>query len=335
MIIYKAWGIIFFMAKICVFCSSSDKISEDYLLVARELGDLMGERGHQLIYGGTHRGLMGETSKSFAKHSGEITEIIPKIFEEIAVKSAKIIVTEDFGERLRKMEEHSDAFITLSGGFGSLYEIMDVLICKQLKLHQKPLVVVNTGGIYTPLINQIKKMIEEGFAPEDNHKLIEFVSTPKEALEYIENYMPVDVKDKKELWNKAPIKERPKVGIGVVIKKDGKVLLGKRKGSLGKDTWSFTGGHLEFGESFEECASRETLEETDIKIKNIKLLTTTNDIFESKHYITIFLTADHDSGEVKTMEPEKFVEWKWFETDKLPKPLFPSIENLLKSDIKI
>lgn len=128
------------------------------------------------------------------------------------------------------------------------------------------------------------------------------------------------------------MENRPKVGLGVLIIKDNKVLLGKRKNSHGDGSWCFPGGHLEFNESWESCATRETMEETGIKIKNIKFSTATNDLFplENKHYITIIMRADYDSGEVKIMEPEKCELWDWFEWDKLPRPLFVSQQNLLK-----
>ncbi len=85
------------------------------------------------------------------------------------------------------------------------------------------------------------------------------------------------------------MENRPKVGLGVCIRKDGKVLLGKRKNTHGEGDWCFPGGHLEFNETWEDCAIRETKEETGIKIKNIRLATATNDIFkkEGKHYITM------------------------------------------------
>ena len=127
--------------------------------------------------------------------------------------------------------------------------------------------------------------------------------------------------------------ERPKVGIGVIVIKDGKILLGKRKNSHGDGAWSFPGGHLEFGESWEECAKRETMEETGINIKNIRFGTVTNDIFqtEEKHYITIFMLSDYDFGEVQIMEPEKCEKWDWFSWNQLPQPLFVPIQNLLKT----
>jgi 8-oxo-dGTP diphosphatase len=126
----------------------------------------------------------------------------------------------------------------------------------------------------------------------------------------------------------------PKVGVGVIVIKDGKVLLGKRKNAHGEGSWSFAGGHLDFGESIEECAVREVLEETGLKIKNIRMGPFTNDVFkqENKHYITLFVIADYESGTVKVMEPDKCERWEWFEWNNLPKSLFLPIENLLKQN---
>ena len=126
--------------------------------------------------------------------------------------------------------------------------------------------------------------------------------------------------------------ERPKVGVGVIVIKDGKVLLGKRKNAHGEGTWSFPGGHLEFNEEIEDCAKREVMEETGLDIKNIRFGPFTNDIFEreGKHYVTLYLVSEYASGELKIMEPEKCEKWEWFEWDKLPKPLFHPIPNLLK-----
>jgi 8-oxo-dGTP diphosphatase len=123
-----------------------------------------------------------------------------------------------------------------------------------------------------------------------------------------------------------------RVGVGVMILRDSKVLLGKRKGSHGAGEWSFPGGHLEFNESLEDCAKREVAEETGIKIKNIRKLCFTNDIFkkEGRHYITCFLRADFKTGKVKLLEPDKCEEWDWFNLNKLPKPIFLPIRNLVK-----
>lgn len=128
------------------------------------------------------------------------------------------------------------------------------------------------------------------------------------------------------------IKERPKVGLAVIVVKDNKVLVGKRIGSHGENTYAFPGGHLEFAESWEECASRETMEETGLQIDNIRFFTATNDIFEKekKHYNTVFLLADYTSGEPEVKEPDKCLGWAWISWNDLPSPLFKPIENLLK-----
>jgi 8-oxo-dGTP diphosphatase len=126
--------------------------------------------------------------------------------------------------------------------------------------------------------------------------------------------------------------ERPKVGIGVLILKDGKVLFGKRKSAHGEGTWAPPGGHLEYGETPEDCAIRETLEETGIQIKNIRKGPYTNDIYtnEHKHYITLFIIADYKSGEPKAMEPDKCEKWEWVNWGNLPHPLFLTIQHLLE-----
>lgn len=122
----------------------------------------------------------------------------------------------------------------------------------------------------------------------------------------------------------------PRVGVGVIIIKDGKVLFGKRKSKHGEGTWAPPGGKLDLGESIEDCARRETLEEANITLKNLRLGPYTNDIHENgQHFITPFVIADYDSGEVTVMEPDKCEQWKWFAWDALPEPLFLSIKNLL------
>lgn len=118
-------------------------------------------------------------------------------------------------------------------------------------------------------------------------------------------------------------KSSPKVGIGVMIFKKGKVLLAKRRGSHGEGEYAFPGGHLEFGESFEDCAKRETREETGIQIKEVCFLFLANvKKYAGKHYVHIGLVANWKSGEPKVLEPEKSAEWNWYELANLPKPMF-------------
>ena len=124
---------------------------------------------------------------------------------------------------------------------------------------------------------------------------------------------------------------RPAVGVGAIIVRDGKVLLGLRKGAHGDGCWQFPGGHLEYGESVEECARREVEEEVGLSLTNVTTGPFTNDVFsaEGKHYVTLFVVGEA-SGEPTVMEPEKCAEWRWFSWDNLPEPLFLPIHNLLK-----
>jgi 8-oxo-dGTP diphosphatase len=127
---------------------------------------------------------------------------------------------------------------------------------------------------------------------------------------------------------------RPKVGLGILIFKDGKVLLGKRKHSdgLGHGEYAGTGGHLEYLESFEECAKRETLEEAGVEIENIRFLCLVNvKEYAPKHYVDIGLVADWKSGEPKVMEPEKLESWNWHDLHNLPGPLFGMIPKYFES----
>ncbi len=127
-----------------------------------------------------------------------------------------------------------------------------------------------------------------------------------------------------------------RVGVGVAIIKNGKLLLGKRLNSHGDNTYAFPGGHMEFKESWEETAVREVKEETGLDIKNVRLLGITNDIYENedKHYITIITVADYICGEPETLEPNKCEGWNWYSLDEIPLNRFLVIENLLKSDLK-
>jgi 8-oxo-dGTP diphosphatase len=136
-------------------------------------------------------------------------------------------------------------------------------------------------------------------------------------------------------WGKeGPIKVGigPKVGVGVIVKRSGQVLLGRRRGAHGAGTWQFPGGHLKYGESVEACARRELLEETGIIAGEVRLGPFTNDVFveENRHYVTLYGIVESSSGDAELRETEKCEAWGWFGWSSLPRPLFLPIENLLK-----
>ncbi len=125
--------------------------------------------------------------------------------------------------------------------------------------------------------------------------------------------------------------DRPKVGVGVAVLKEGQVLLGKRKGAHGEGEWAFPGGHLEFGETLEECAKRELAEETELHALSVEKGGWSSDLMNGdKHYVTLFATVRQFEGEPALLEPEKCGGWQWFSLNALPEPLFPPIHTYMK-----
>lgn len=128
-----------------------------------------------------------------------------------------------------------------------------------------------------------------------------------------------------------------KVGVGVIVIRDGQVLLGLRHGSHGEGTWGPPGGHLEYGEGVSECAAREVAEETGLTLSEIWPAPYTNDVFQSEglHYVTLFVVASCDNGEVALLEPDKCSAWQWFNWNNLPAPLFPAFHSLQRTGFSL
>ncbi|KAI3763915.1 hypothetical protein L2E82_13913 [Cichorium intybus] len=126
----------------------------------------------------------------------------------------------------------------------------------------------------------------------------------------------------------------PEIGIAVFILKDDKTLFGRRRSSsIGAYTYALPGGHLEFGESFEECAAREVKEETGLDIKNIELLTTTNNVLSDKvHLVAVFMRAFLSDPEQtpQNLEPDKCEGWVWHDLKNLPEPMFGPLREMLR-----
>lgn len=129
--------------------------------------------------------------------------------------------------------------------------------------------------------------------------------------------------------------DSPKVGVAVLILNDKmEVLIGLRKSKLGDNTWGLPGGKLNKYESIIDCVVRETKEETNLDVFDLNYVCTTNDIMldEKEHYITMFFSSNNYKGDVKIMEPNKCLEWKWFNPKELPNNLFLPLRNFIEGN---
>ena len=128
---------------------------------------------------------------------------------------------------------------------------------------------------------------------------------------------------------------KPQVGMGVLVMRRGRVLLGRRRGSHGEGFYAAPGGHVEFGESFEQAARREVLEETGLEIADLRLLSVGNYFFNrddgERHYIDVDFVCEAQAGEAQLMEPGKCDGWEWYDLDHLPQPLFIVTRRMIES----
>ena len=176
---------------ICVFASASDKIDNIYFKAAHELGAEIAGNHYDVIYGGSNLGLMGEVTSSARLRGSEIIGVMPEKLYNLGINPgdcSRFILTKGMRERKAKMDELSQALIALSGGFGTLEELTEMIVQKQLGYNNKPIVLLNTNGFYDNLVKFFDDIINQNFAPEISREMYFVAKTPKEAVEYINNY---------------------------------------------------------------------------------------------------------------------------------------------------
>ena len=178
---------------ICVYCSSSDALAPEYFSAAEELGREIGQRGLSLIYGGTSVGLMGRVARATRAHGGRVTGVIPESIRNRGIaftESDELIVTRDLRDRKAVMESRAGAFIAMPGGFGTLEEVLEVLTLKQLGLHAKPVILLNTAGFYDPLTAVFDRIFAERFAKPESRSYYHIAPDARSAFEYLAAYTP-------------------------------------------------------------------------------------------------------------------------------------------------
>ena len=163
------------MKSICVYCASSMGNNPVYGEMAFELGKTLAEHEIELVYGGAKVGLMGKVADGALSKNGKVTGIIPEFLQtkEIAhEKLFELITVQSMHERKAMMQEKSDGFIALPGGFGTMEELFEILTWGQLDLHRKPIGILNVNGYYDALIQLVETMISAGLLKEEYKKMV-------------------------------------------------------------------------------------------------------------------------------------------------------------------
>src|SRR3954467_15477609 len=163
------------MAVVCVFCASSERIPRRYIDLAADVGTELARRGHTLVSGGGSVSSMGAVAPAAGAGGARTTGVIPGrlLAYEVADEQAdELVVTTDMRVRKGEMDRRADAFLTLPGGIGTLEELLEIWVARILRMHDKPVVVLDPDGVFTHLRAQIDQLVSAGFARPSIHDAI-------------------------------------------------------------------------------------------------------------------------------------------------------------------
>jgi hypothetical protein len=175
---------------VCVYCGSSGAVAPAYRAAASELGSRLALAGIEIVFGGGRVGLMGLLADAALAAGGRVTGIIPDRLRAAELAHAglsELVVVGSMHERKQQMAERADAFAVLPGGIGTLDEMFEMLSWKQLKLHQKPIFLVDVGGYWAPLRALLGHIVEHGFARPPTLDLLHVVPDPTGLLAALED----------------------------------------------------------------------------------------------------------------------------------------------------
>ncbi len=174
------------LKSVCVYCGTSNHAAQNYKDAARDLGKLLAENKVRLVYGGGQVGLMGIVANGVMDSGGHVTGFIPQYLHEYEVGHSgitELFIVDSMHERKRLMFEHSDAFVILPGGFGTLDEVFEILTWKQLRLHNKPIVFVDVDDYWSPLFEVfVKHMIDRTFVRYEHRQCYEIIKSIDDVL---------------------------------------------------------------------------------------------------------------------------------------------------------
>jgi uncharacterized protein (TIGR00730 family) len=181
------------MKRICVFCGSSPGARPEYAQAAEGLGRLLAQKRIGLVFGGGKVGMMGRLARAALDAGGEVTGVIPRKLVERKVALAGLTdlrVVGTMHERKALMAELADGFIALPGGLGTLEETFEMLTWAQLGLHRKPCGLLNVAGYFTPLLEFLDRVMEQGFIDAPHRSMILTAEDPGELLRRFAAYQP-------------------------------------------------------------------------------------------------------------------------------------------------
>jgi uncharacterized protein (TIGR00730 family) len=170
---------------VAVYCGSANGSNPAFLNEAKQLGRAISEAGLGLVYGGASVGLMGAVADAALAGGAEVIGVLPEILSgsEIAHRGlTRLDMVRTMHERKARMVKLADAFLMLPGGYGTLDEMMEIVTWKQLRLHTKPCVLINTAEYWDGLLAFLDRAVEAGFLKADNRRLLEVVGTAAEAV---------------------------------------------------------------------------------------------------------------------------------------------------------
>jgi uncharacterized protein (TIGR00730 family) len=176
--------------RVCVFASSSSRIKTEFGEAAVKLGKLLAMSETDVVYGGGGIGLMGILADSVLENNGKITGVIPSFMKDEGwghLGVSEMIITEDMGDRKKKMFNMANAIIALPGGVGTLEELTEAITLKQLSLFDGPIIILNTLGFYTHLLEFFETMIKGDFLRFEHKGIWEVVDTPEEVITALNN----------------------------------------------------------------------------------------------------------------------------------------------------
>lgn len=177
---------------ICVYCGSRAGRDPVFSTAAQQLGEGIAERDWRLVYGAGDVGLMGTVARAAQLAGADTFGVIPRHLVDWEVGKTDLtryVVTETMHERKKVMFMNCDAVVVLPGGAGSLDEFFEVLTWRQLGLHEKPVLIVNTNGYWTPLMTMVRHIVDEGFADSSLLSYFEEVPDASSALDRLENML--------------------------------------------------------------------------------------------------------------------------------------------------